>query len=100
MLIEKDNKLSEALRLKLYKKKKIKILNQDVLKVNFNNILNKNFIIFGNLPYNISSQILVKMIKSSNWPPNYEDIIFMFQRELGEKLLQNTLLLTMEEYQY
>ena len=87
LLIEKDNKLSEALRLKLYKKKKIKILNQDVLKVNFNNILNKNFIIFGNLPYNISSQILVKMIKSSNWPPNYEDIIFMFQRELGEKII-------------
>ena len=27
------------------------------------------------------------MIKSSNWPPNYEDIIFMFQRELGEKII-------------
>jgi 16S rRNA (adenine1518-N6/adenine1519-N6)-dimethyltransferase len=43
--------------------------------------------IIGNLPYNISSQILVKMIKFKKWPPNFYDLIFMFQKELGEKII-------------
>ena len=43
--------------------------------------------IIGNLPYNISSQILVKMIKFKKWPPDFFDLIFMFQKELGEKII-------------
>ena len=47
----------------------------------------KNSIIFGNLPYNISSQILIKILKFKKWPPKFTDIIFMFQKELAEKIL-------------
>ena len=43
--------------------------------------------LFGNLPYNISSQILVKIIKSKKLTSNFSDIILMFQKELGEKIL-------------
>ena len=39
------------------------------------------------MPYNISSQILVKFINLHKWPPNLSDIIFMFQKELGEKII-------------
>ena len=42
---------------------------------------------FGNLPYNISSQILVKIIKFKNWPPKFTDLIFMFQKEVAEKII-------------
>ena len=28
-----------------------------------------------------------KIIKSKVWPPNYKDVIFMFQKELGEKII-------------
>ena len=87
LLIEKDDKLSKILKQEYSDKDKIEVLNQDVLKFNFNNIKKKNSIIFGNLPYNISSQILVKIIKSKVWPPNYKDVIFMFQKELGEKII-------------
>ena len=41
----------------------------------------------GNLPYNISSQILVKILKFSKWFPNFSDLILMFQKELGEKVI-------------
>ena len=41
------------------------------------------------MPYNISSQILVKFIKLKVWPPIYKDIIFMFQKELGDKITAN-----------
>ena len=86
ILIEKDNKLSQSLKLQFKENKKVEVLNQDVLKFDFNKLKKKNLIIFGNLPYNISSQILVKVIKLKKWPPNFDNIIFMFQKELGNKI--------------
>tara|TARA_X000001036_G_scaffold328161_1_gene306724 strand:+ start:1238 stop:2026 length:789 start_codon:yes stop_codon:yes gene_type:complete len=86
-LIEKDDNLSKELRLKYANNKKIIIYNKDVLKFDFEKRLKKNSIIFGNLPYNISSQILVKIIKFKKWPPKYSDVIFMFQKELAQRVI-------------
>ena len=85
--IEKDNLLSKELKTKYYNNKIIKILNKDFLKLDFEKLNTKESIIIGNLPYNVSSQILVKIIRSKKWPPNFSDIIFMFQKELGDKIL-------------
>ena len=87
ILIEKDNKLSEELKLKYKNFKNIKIFNKDILKFNLERILLKNSIIFGNLPYNISSQILIKILKFKMWPPKYSALIFMFQKEMAERVL-------------
>ena len=87
ILIEKDNLLSKKLKLKYSDNKKITIYNKDILKFNFEKILKANSIIVGNLPYNISSQILAKIIKFKNWPPKYSDLIFMFQKELAERII-------------
>ena len=89
VLIEKDNVLSNNLKLKYRQNKNIKVLNNDILKTNLDKILKKDSIIFGNLPYNISSQILVNIIKLNLWPPKYSDLIFMFQKELSERKLVN-----------
>ena len=87
ILIEKDDNLSKELRIKYAKNKKITIFNKDVLKFDLEKRLKENSIIFGNLPYNISSQILVKIIKFKKWPPKYSDVIFMFQKELAERII-------------
>ena len=63
ILIEKDNLLSERLKKKYNKIKSIKIFNQDILDFDLEKIIKKDTIIFGNLPYNISSQILIKILK-------------------------------------
>ena len=86
ILIEKDLQLFSELKIKNKSNKKITIYNKDILKYNFESKLKKNTVIFGNLPYNISSQILVKMIKFKKWPPNYSSLIFMFQKELAERI--------------
>tara|TARA_B110001452_G_C15213710_1_gene420949 strand:+ start:139 stop:927 length:789 start_codon:yes stop_codon:yes gene_type:complete len=86
-LIEKDKLLSDKLKLKYYKNSKIKILNKDILKFDFEKVINENSIIFGNLPYNISSQILIQVLKFKKWPPKYSDLIFMFQREMAERII-------------
>ena len=87
ILIEKDFYLAEKLKFKYNKNKKIKIYNADILKFNFENVIKKNSIIFGNLPYNISSQILVKIVRFKKWPPNYSSIIFMFQKEMADRIV-------------
>ena len=49
--------------------------------------LKKNIIIFGNLPYNISTQILASLIMVEKWPPCYEMLIFMFQEEVADRIM-------------
>ena len=66
ILIEKDNELAEKLKLSFLTRKNVKILNCDVLKLDLEKIVKTNSIIFGNLPYNISSQILVKILNFKN----------------------------------
>ena len=85
-LIEKDFELAQFLKEKYNLNKNIKIYNNDILKIDVEKILEKKTIIIGNLPYNISSQILTKFIKFKKWPPKFSDLIFMFQKELGDKI--------------
>ena len=69
-IIEKDEYLSKKLKEKYLKHNFVKVITADILKYNIEKIANKNSIIFGNLPYNISSQILVKIINFKKWPLN------------------------------
>ena len=86
ILVEKDFLLAKDLK-KKYFKKKVKIFNADILKFDFKKLKKKKLIVIGNLPYNISSQILIKIIKEKKIHFYFDDLIFMFQKELGEKIL-------------
>ncbi len=87
--IEKDKKFFLDLKKTFKDQSKVIIINDDILKINIKDLLVKNTIIIGNLPYNISSQILVKFIRVKPWPPNFDRLIFMFQKEVGEKIIAN-----------
>jgi 16S rRNA (adenine1518-N6/adenine1519-N6)-dimethyltransferase len=87
ILIEKDRELTVNLKTKFMNQKNLKIFNDDILKFNLEDKIKKNSIIIGNLPYNISSQILVKLIKFKKWLPKYKKLILMFQKEVADKIL-------------
>ena len=87
IVIEKDIFLANELKKRFVDNKVIKIFNSDILQFNLEKVIKNKAIIFGNLPYNISSQILVKIIKFKKWPPNFTSVVFMFQKELGEKII-------------
>ena len=87
ILIEKDYDLSKELEKKFLKTKNINVYNDDIMNFDIEKKCKKNSIVFGNLPYNISSQILVKFLNLKNWPSKVSDYIFMFQKELGEKII-------------
>jgi len=58
----------------------------DALTFDEKKIFKKNVIIFGNLPYNISLKLLIKWIYSEPWPPFYNQMVLMFQKEVAERI--------------
>ena len=87
VLIEKDKELANYLKTKLAGHENLKIFNEDILKFELEDNIKKDSIIIGNLPYNISSQILAKLIKFKKWLPKYKKLILMFQKEVADKIL-------------
>ncbi len=85
--VEKDNKLASLLKNNFNNFKNVKIINDDIFNVIRNNNLEQNTIVFGNLPYNISTQILASLVLLERWPPRYEVMILMFQKEVANRIL-------------
>ena len=85
-VIEKDNEL--VINLKNKFDNKLTIINDDVLKINEANLFKDKLTVFGNLPYNISTEILTKWIirmdKDNFW---FESLILMFQKEVAERII-------------
>ena len=86
--IEKDNNLSKLLQKKF--EKRITIINEDILNIKLDNFSKNKIIIFGNLPYNVSSQILAKWIKLNNLNNISKKFILMFQKEVADRILAKT----------
>ena len=82
--IEKDNNLYKEL---VSEFKQINLINEDFLKFDLKKIYLKNLIIYGNLPYNVSSQILIKLIREYNENFKFKKLILMFQKELADRIL-------------
>ena len=84
-LIEIDTDLIKELNLKFSKYNFIDIINEDVLDAN----IDHNYdVIISNLPYNISSQILSKIVLLKS-PPKH--LLLMFQKEFADRLLSSRL---------
>jgi len=85
--IEKDKKLFSFLNNQFVNYKNMKIINDDILNFIKKKDLEKNIIVFGNLPYNISTKILASLIMLKKWPPWYQVLVFMFQKEVADRIL-------------
>ena len=83
--IEKDYNLVNFLNEKF--EGKIKIINEDILNFKINNISNEKFIIYGNLPYNISTQILTQWIVDQQQFSSIKKLILMFQKEVANRII-------------
>ena len=81
-IIEKDSNLINELSLIVEDRENVKIYNEDVLKFNFSSIKTKIRII-GNLPYNISTEIIFKLCNLRN----LIDMHFMLQKEVVDRII-------------
>ena len=86
-LIEKDNELSKYLIKKYVNNKIVEIINTDILNFNLTEFDNfKKISIVSNLPYNISTKIILNLLYKSS---NIEEMVFMIQKEVAEKFNYN-----------
>ena len=84
-LVEKDTFLAKNLEEII--DERVKIFNEDILKFDEYSLSNKKIIVFGNLPYNISTEILstwITNLKNNYW---FSDLILMFQKEVADRII-------------
>ena len=85
-VVEKDKSLIANLKKKF--NEEIKVINDDILKINEKLISKDKLIVFGNLPYNISTEILCKWIlnldKNKFW---FRSLVLMFQKEVADRII-------------
>ncbi|MDA9644936.1 16S rRNA (adenine(1518)-N(6)/adenine(1519)-N(6))-dimethyltransferase RsmA [Candidatus Pelagibacter sp.] len=84
-VIEKDDDL--AINLSETFKDQITIINDDILQVDENSIFKKKVTVFGNLPYNISTEILSKWITQTKDEFWFNNLILMFQKEVADRII-------------
>ena len=84
-VIEKDDDL--AINLNETFKDQLTIINDDILKVDENSIFKNKVTVFGNLPYNISTEILSKWITQSKDEFWFNNLILMFQKEVADRII-------------
>ena len=87
IVVEKDNYLAGLMKNKF--KNRIKIINQDILKTDENSLSDQILTVFGNLPYNISTEILINWILNIKERIWFDFLILMFQKEVADRIVSN-----------
>tara|TARA_B100000035_G_scaffold289245_1_gene275505 strand:- start:691 stop:1479 length:789 start_codon:yes stop_codon:yes gene_type:complete len=87
-VVEKDNNLVSILKNKF--NDSLDIINKDILNIDENSLCDNQLIVFGNLPYNISTEILCKWILNLRdekiW---FSNLVLMFQKEVADRIVSN-----------
>lgn len=86
--VETDLQLTQLLKTELLVNKltNVEIVEKNILQVDIDSLARKKdgrLIVMGNLPYNISSQVLIRLIESRG---HVKRSILMFQRELARRI--------------
>ena len=84
-VVEKDDDLAILLKEKF--DTEIEIINDDILKVSEDKISGQKLSVFGNLPYNISTEILSKWILNIGSNFWFESLVLMFQKEVADRII-------------
>ena len=81
---EIDNQLHSKLNIKFSDYKNMEFINADILEVDLRKFSSESLIVFGNLPYNISSQIILKILEEDFV---FLECIFLVQKEMAERFI-------------
>ena len=84
-VVEKDNDLISILEEKF--SDEIKIINDDILNISEDKISDKRLTVFGNLPYNISTEILSRWIGNLGTNFWFDNLVLMFQKEVADRII-------------
>ncbi|MBL1404588.1 MAG: 16S rRNA (adenine(1518)-N(6)/adenine(1519)-N(6))-dimethyltransferase RsmA [Rhizobiales bacterium] len=65
---------------------KLDVIEGDALKVDYKKMLQRPAKIIANLPYNVATPLLIGWVLNEEWPPYFESLTLMFQKEVAERI--------------
>ncbi|MBW8908375.1 MAG: 16S rRNA (adenine(1518)-N(6)/adenine(1519)-N(6))-dimethyltransferase RsmA [Mesorhizobium sp.] len=89
--IERDERCLEALaEVSNHYPRRLEVIPGDALKTDFSALAatadGAPVKIVANLPYNIGTELLIRWLTVADWPPFYQSMTLMFQREVAERI--------------
>lgn len=85
--IEKDERCLEVLgEIALAYPGRLRIIAGDALEIELNGIAPAPIKLVANLPYNVATPLLIKWLTPESWPPMWESLTLMFQKEVAERI--------------
>lgn len=88
LVIEKDSRCIRALEeIAQANPNRLKIIKGDALNIDLSAHLAAPIRVVANLPYNVGTELLVRWLTPTNWPPYWESLTLMFQREVAERIV-------------
>ncbi len=66
---------------------RLQTINGDALEVNPLDHLQTPIKVAANLPYNVGTELLVRWLTPPEWPPFWDSLTLMFQREVAQRII-------------
>ncbi|MEM7721131.1 MAG: 16S rRNA (adenine(1518)-N(6)/adenine(1519)-N(6))-dimethyltransferase RsmA [Pseudomonadota bacterium] len=66
---------------------RLEVLNADALEVDWRAHLTPPIKVVANLPYNVGTELLVRWLTPPEWPPAWDSLTLMFQREVADRIV-------------
>ncbi|WP_054303489.1 16S rRNA (adenine(1518)-N(6)/adenine(1519)-N(6))-dimethyltransferase RsmA [Gemmobacter sp. LW-1] len=88
LAVEKDARCLPALaEIQVAYPGKLDVINGDALEVDVLAHLTPPIRVVANLPYNVGTELLIRWLTPANWPPFWESLTLMFQKEVAERIV-------------
>ena len=88
LAIEKDQRCLPALaEIAEAHPGRLEVINGDALEIDPLTHLTPPIRIAANLPYNVGTELLVRWLTPKDWPPFWQSLTLMFQREVAERIV-------------
>ncbi|MCB1349390.1 MAG: 16S rRNA (adenine(1518)-N(6)/adenine(1519)-N(6))-dimethyltransferase RsmA [Maritimibacter sp.] len=88
LAVEKDSRAMGALaEIAAHYPGRLKVMNADALEIDAQAHLTPPIKVVANLPYNVGTELLVRWLTPEVWPPFWESLTLMFQKEVAERIV-------------
>lgn len=88
LAVEKDARCLPALaEIAAHYPGRLEVINEDALAIDVASRLTPSIRVVANLPYNVGTELLVRWLTPEKWPPFWDSLTLMFQREVAERIV-------------